>query len=292
MKEQFKKKVAEIKDGLPKEKWGEAIKATRHEMFPPQPEKIQCSNLGETTPVIKELAEAILKDEKNIIIRYLRLAATVGVKTVTVIDDDDGGCEGSREVKQRTICSGVPFGCMVAFKRDDKLYVGWSIRHTGRVLDKIALAGLFQRTFDAIYLPEHNALMSRPKAEAKKDVLMANFSKELMTFLTGSNINPVEELAFAKRSGKLHAIVRALRDNIGIHGPTTKAYPLGKFVMSEASGPIPKDIAKALQWFIPAAEEVFKVKSTNVGLIDKGTEKSLTAEVNTLPMVVNQTEGE
>lgn len=71
-----------------------------------------------------EIAKAIIENG-NCVIQYLREWPTVGLAEIQVDVD-------SPTYKKRVICSGKPYGCMVAFLHEDSLYVGWSRRSTAK----------------------------------------------------------------------------------------------------------------------------------------------------------------
>jgi len=70
------------------------------------------------------------------------------------------------------------------------------------------------------------------------------------------------ETAFSKKAGRTAAIVRGLKDTI-------EFTPKGNFVVSGASGPIPHDVARNLQWFVGQAEQAYGGKAANVSRPDQ-----------------------
>jgi len=262
--------------------------------------KIEPLNIGEMSEEDLEMAKKIMADDGNILIRYLRRRPTVGVKTV----EKDGHPETL--IKQRVICTGIPYGVLVGFQRDNKLHIGWSRRHSGVILAKDGLHKLLKETFDMLYEPQNHKLYDPENSdEAEKifDTLMAVFSKKMMDFLAGESHKAIEPVAFAKKVGKLTAIQRGLRDTIHFNGSRTKTFPMGKHVVSAASGPVVKEVARGLQWFIPMVEKIYEGKAINVGYpeladapevpaesVDMTTELAI-AE-NILPAVIHGEEGE
>ena len=256
MKEKLKAKVKEIKDAMPKEKWAEAIKAARAELA--EPEVVEISNVPYVTGDSLATAEGIMKDDENIIIRYLRKQPTVGVAV-------------KEEVKQRVICAGVPFGVMVAFMHNDQLYVGWSRRHSGKNLQKERLEKLFRGTITMMQDTRMVQKVSENQAGQNYEALLAEFAKTVRGFTKGDFLNDVEEVPFCKRKGKIAAIGRALKDTIMFEG---------KYIISAFSGPLPKEVAKNLPGFIRYAEEKFGTKASNVATDTEDT-KDLVVSVGT-----------
>ena len=268
MKEKLRAKVKEIKDTLPKDNWAGAIKAARAELA--EPEKVEVSNLPTVQGDKLTLAEEIMSTD--ILIRYLRRPPTVGV-AIKQADVD------APPVKKRVICAGTPFGVLVAFKYDDKLYVGWSRRHSGRLLRKQQLEGLFKGTITMMQDTRMVSKVSEEQAGRHYEALLFEFTKTVQSFLKGELFDEVEEVPFGKRKGKIAAIGRALDDTL---------LTTGKTLLSAFSGPLPKDVEKNLSWFIKVAEEKFGMKVSNLSELSEESKntKALTASVGTTPMVI------
>lgn len=213
-----------------------------------------------------ELAERILKDESNIVIRYLRKYPTVGLAILpmrdengAVIENKDNVAEKDRYIwlKKRVVCSGVPYACMVAFMHEDKLYVGWSKRlESCKLFESRELHSLFRDAVTTIYDPKMvDKMPSVVEAKENYQDMFSVFAGRLMEFLTMESPKEIE-VPFAKKSGKLAAIIRGLNDTIELGGKRT---------VSAASGPVPHDIARNLGWFVKMAEESYEGKAVNVG---------------------------
>jgi hypothetical protein len=196
----------------------------------------------------------ILKMNDCYIVRYLRRRPTVGVKTVTV--EDENSPSGTREYKQRVICSGIPYATMIAFKDgNDDLRIGWSRRHTGKTISKANLKGLFDGITRLMHDPKMVEKNAADETKANYEVLLGRFAKDMAEFLTGENFDPIEKVSFSKKHGRITAALRGLKDDIIISKNNT---------ISAASGPIPKDVARDLKWFIPMVEKIYEGKAANV----------------------------
>ncbi len=222
-----------------------------------------------------KLAERILKDEGNIVIRYLRKYPTVGLAVlpmrdetgaVIVRDESDAAIESKGDatekgryiwLKKRVVCSGVPYACMVAFMHEDKLHIGWSKRlESCKLFESRELHSLFRDAVTTIYDPKMVGKMpSVVEAKENYQDMFGVFASRLMEFLTMESPKEIE-VPFAKKSGKLAAIIRGLNDTIELGGKRT---------VSAASGPVPHDIARNLGWFVKMAEESYEGKAVNVG---------------------------
>jgi hypothetical protein len=192
-----------------------------------------------------ERARIILLSDKSYVVRYLRQYPTVGLATLPVRNKDGEIITDMDWVRKRVICSGTPFACMIAFKYQDKLLIGWSKRIADRKLVETAdLHSLFKGVMDNV-----------SEASDGYDALFAKFTGELVKFLTYQEPKDIE-ISFSKRGGKTAAIVRGLRDSITIHE--------NNFVKSDASGPVPHEVAKNLRWFVDQAEKAYGGKAANV----------------------------
>jgi hypothetical protein len=200
----------------------------------------------ESTKVDQEKARVILLDNKNYIVRYLRQYPTVGLATLPV-RNAGGEIIGDMDwVRKRVICAGVPYACLIAFKHQDKLLIGWSKRlETRKLIETEGLHSLFK-----------SAILLKPDVGDSYDDLFSKFASELLNFLTFQEPKDVE-IAFSKKAGKTAAIIRGLRDDITIYKDS--------FVKSGASGPVPHDVSRNLRWFVEHAEEAFGGKAANVG---------------------------
>lgn len=220
----------------------------------------------EVSPGDIEIAERILKDEGNIVIRYLRKYPTVGLAMLPMRDDNGVVIENKGDVaeeglykwiKKRVVCSGVPYACMVAFMHEDNLHIGWSKRlESCKLFESRELHSLFRDAVTTIYDPKMVGKMpSVVEAKENYQDMFGVFASRLMEFLTMESPKEIE-VPFAKKSGKLAAIIRGLNDTIELGGKRT---------MSAASGPVPHDIARNLGWFVKMAEESYEGKAVNVG---------------------------
>jgi hypothetical protein len=145
-------------------------------------------------------------------------------------------------VSTRVICSGVPFACLIAFKRGGKLFVGWSKRLDAK---KLISPEEMRKVFDDLIKSTRDA-----DGPDKFDT----FSNNLLKLLTEHK--PVDvEIPFSKAVGKSMAIIRGLRDTVMIDS---------KEIKSKVSGHLPNSIRRALPDFIKQAREAFNLPVTNV----------------------------
>jgi len=190
--------------------------------------------------VDETIAEAILKSEKNYTVRYLRQDPTVGLARIPVRNADGAVIEDAPTLRRRVICTGVPYACLIAFRHDSKLIIGWSKRIADRQLvETKELHNLFKTMTEGASFDE--------------------FSRKLVNFLSFQQPKEIE-IPFSKADGKTAAIIRGLNDTISFNG---------NFVTSEASGPIPHEVARNLSWFIEAAETIYGDKASNVAYPDQ-----------------------
>ena len=200
----------------------------------------------ESTKADQEHARVVLLKDSNYFVRYLRQYPTVGLATLPVRNAGGEIITDMDWIKRRVICSGVPYACLIAFKHQDKLLIGWSKRiETRQLIETDGLHGLFKSVMNDV-----------SEASDGYDSLFAKFTGELLNFLTGQSPKDVE-IAFSKKAGKTAAIIRGIRDDITIHA--------NNFVESGASGPVPHDVAKSLRRFIDQAEKAFDDTAANVG---------------------------
>jgi hypothetical protein len=191
-----------------------------------------------------ERARIILLSDKSYVVRYLRQYPTVGLATLPVRNKDGEIITDMDWVRRRVICSGTPFACMIAFKYQDKLLVGWSKRiETRKLIGSADLHSLFK------------VVINSDPDLGGYDTLFDKFTGELVNFLTYQKPKDIE-ISFSKRGGKTAAIIRGLRDNITIYE--------NNFVKSDASGPVPHEVAKNLRWFVDQAEKAYGGKAANV----------------------------
>ena len=195
-----------------------------------------------------ERARIVLLNDKSYVVRYLRQYPTVGLATVPVRNKDGEIITDMDWVRRRVICSGVPFACMIAFKYQDKLLIGWSKRiETKALVETPDLHMLFKAVLEST--------KDTTKDSDNYKGVFEVFCAQLMSVLSYSPAKDIE-MAFSKRDGKTAAIVRGLRDDITFHE--------NSFVTSAASGPIPHEVARNLRWFVDHAEKAYGGKAANV----------------------------
>jgi len=200
-----------------------------------------------STKVDEIKAKAILKSDDNYMVRYLRNEPTVALARVPARNADGGLLADAPAVRKKVICAGIPFASMIAFVHDHKLLIGWSKRIGDRQLvETQELHSLFRG------LLEESKGVSE-ESEDYKDMFNV-FSTRLVNFLAGQSPKEIE-ISFSKTGGKTAAIIRGLHDTISIKGNA---------IESEASGPVPHDIARNLGWFIELAERTYGQKAANV----------------------------
>ena len=71
----------------------------------------------------KNILSAKLLSKGAYITRYLRHNPTVGLATVKSEEDAD-----APYVRKRVICAGTPYACLIAFRYNNSLLIGWSKR--------------------------------------------------------------------------------------------------------------------------------------------------------------------
>jgi len=155
------------------------IKKTPYEMYgPPLP-----SGLELTDATIAEKAEKIAADAGSHVIRYIRRAPAVAVRTVKVDDD--------KSFKQAYVAKGHPYGVLLAFKDGDKLLVGWS-QHNQAIVDEESGERLEKLPFtrqDALKVAAMRALADEVIIKKKSaftsggQVLPDNVCREMKTFV-------------------------------------------------------------------------------------------------------------
>ncbi|MDX1314237.1 MAG: hypothetical protein R3356_01940 [Eudoraea sp.] len=210
-----------------------------------KPEILPCNIMS--TPGDVNQAERILKNTDNYIVRYLRKAPTVGIADVPVRHADGSVLKDVPPVRQRVICSGVPYACMIAFMEQDNLYIGWSKRIEERkLIETPDLHGLFRQIL------EDTQGVTEDSADYQDTFDV--FCNKLISVLSYSPKKDVE-ISFSKKAGKIAAVVRGLKDTIASKG---------SLMTSEASGVVPNEIAKNLGQFIDYAEKVYGSKAVNV----------------------------
>jgi hypothetical protein len=246
--EYFKSTIAQIKDTQPKEFWPRMIAAAKAAPLPaavmlettPSP----CNT--KTTKADIQRAKNILESIDNYIVRYVRHPATVALGIRPARNADGGIIADAPAIKQRVICSGVPYGCMIAFIYTDQLFIGWSKRiETRQFTGTGELRSLFRRVLDS----------SIPKTGSEYNEAFDLFSKKLIGLLSCQPFQETE-ISFSKSAGRVAAVVRGLKDSIIVNG---------KHFDSAASGPIPSEIAKQLAQFIEYAEQAYGNTAINVG---------------------------
>lgn len=195
------------------------------------------------------IADTIITIENNYIVRYIRKPAAVNWARIPVYNND-GSVIKDMYTKQKVICAGTPYACMIAFQHEEKLLVGWSKRiETQKFIKTGELIDLFRTILD--------------DKSPSYEVVYENFTSKLISFL---KCQPPKtyEISFSKKAGKIAAVIRGLNDNISISK---------NFICSESSGPIPSSVSKNLPWFIKRAEKVFDVKVANVSYKDRVVSK-------------------
>lgn len=198
------------------------------------------------------IAKAILKSIDNYLVRYLRHDPTVALAVKPARNQDGGILVDAPLVRQRVICAGIPYACIVAFMHDHKLLIGWSKRIADKqLMETEELHALFRG------LIEESKDITE-SSEGYQDMFEV-FSNRLVNFLSYQAPKEIE-ISFSKNAGKTAAIIRGLNDTISING---------NLVVSEASGPIPSEIARNLGWFIELAERNYGGKAANVAYPDQ-----------------------
>jgi len=201
-----------------------------------------------------QLSEYILKGETTV--KYLRKQATVGLAKVPVRDTSGTIIKDAPWKKKRVICSGIPYGCLIAFTLKDQLFIGWSKRLELQYIPETdQLHKLFTDLVKSIYDPKIVGKMAT-KTEAMENYKdsFSVFANQLTNFVTTNQPKDVE-IAFSKKIGKMTAIIRGLADKITFDGNN---------ITSLESGVIPSDIAKQLRHFTDGVEVKYDKKAVNV----------------------------
>jgi hypothetical protein len=256
--EYIKTIIDDIKDNNSKDRWSSLIKVA---MAKPLPGGLGLEELAapcniQTVEADKHKVRAILFDDQNYIVRYMRHEPTVGLATVPVRRPDGTVAVMKGEgdaivdmpwVRKRVICAGIPHACVIAFLYDHKLLIGWSKRVAEKSL--IETPDLHE-LFRAVLENTKTVTETSDNYQVNFDV----FCRQLMSVLSYSPAKDIEQ-SFSKKAGKAAAITRALNDTIIING---------NYVSSGASGPVPHEIARNLKWFVAHAEETYGGKAANV----------------------------
>lgn len=254
--EYIKTIIADIKDNNSKERWPSLIKTATAASLPAhlELEDLTAPCNIKTVETDKHKVKAILLDDQNYTVRYLRHEPTVGLATLPIRRPDGtiATMKGEGDsivdmpwVRKRVICSGIPHACMIAFMYDHKLLIGWSKRVAEKsLIETPDLHQLFKTVLDS----------SIPKDSGDYQESFGVFCRQLMSVLSYSPAKDIEK-SFSKKAGKAAAIRRGLNDTIIING---------NYVTSAASGPVPHEIARNLKWFISHAEDAYDGKAANV----------------------------
>lgn len=211
----------------------------------------------------EDLAQArkIIAANDDLIIRYLRKDRSVHFAKVPVRDengaiitqdvstyDEAGNVTGSKKKwitkNKLVICSGIPTGVLVAVKVNEALRIGWSRR-----MDAVKLIG----TRDLTASFEEVVSMIRGVKDDNYDKVFASFCAQ-MVHIMSSNPQKDVEVSFSKEAGREAAVLRALLDEITVYK---------RVCVSNASGPIPNEVARGLRWFVQQAEEAFGQEAEN-----------------------------
>lgn len=185
---------------------------------------------------------------KPMLIRYLRRAGNVPILIIKQpLVKPNGKVIPLSKNDVKAVLNKIPYACMVAFTSGSKpdLLIGWSKRFEGKQLPDSSLLRLLYSDIAK--------LVDEPSLGLK--TVLAEFSDRLSRFMSIEGMKDVE-ICFSKRAGKVSAILRALHDTISINDHN--------YVESSVSGVIPKDVTKALAWFIPHAESIYGSKAKNV----------------------------
>ena len=186
--------------------------------------------------------------ENKVIIRYLRTSPTVGLKWVPIRDKAGKILEDLPPKRVQVICHGTPVACLTAVIVDGALRIGWSRR-----LDTKALLAT-QPLYDLFESVIEDVQGLKPESENYEEAFQT-FCKAIIRTLSDVPTKD-HELSFSKDAGRTAATIRALLDDIIIVNK--------KVMKSDASGPIPNDVARGLRKFIPQVEEKFGKTAENV----------------------------
>ena len=201
-----------------------------------------------------QLSEYILKGETTI--KYLRKDPTVGLAKVPVRDTSGAIIVDAPWRKKRVICSGIPYGCLIAFTLKKQLFIGWSKRLELQYIPETdQLHTIFSDLVKSVYDPKMVGKMAtKDRAIENYKDLFSIFANQLSNFMTINQPKDVE-IAFSKKIGKMTAIIRGLGDTITLNGNN---------VTSLESGVVPSDITKELRGFIDGVEIKYNQKAVNV----------------------------
>lgn len=152
---------------------------------------------------IQEQKEALelSYDTDSLVVRFVRRGPSIS----TTVDESGK--------KKHTIANGAPHACLVAFMKDNKLYVGWS---------------------------KHNASMIAENG--------AVIPRALIGHVEG-NIRPLEDKPFTKEHARYTAILRGLVDSIVIQGKEIRSGNSNKVIPSCISRELTTFVARARKRF-------------------------------------------
>jgi len=201
-----------------------------------------------------KLSEYILKGD--VTIKYLRKAPTVGLAKVPIRDTNGIILKDIPWKKERVICSGVPYGCLIGFILKNQLFIGWSKRIELQYIPETdQLHKLFTNLVKIIYNPKMiDKMPTKHDTIDNYKELFSIFANQLTDFITNNKPKDVE-IGFSKKIGKMTAILRGLGDTITLDGDN---------ITSLESGVIPSDVVKQLKHFINSVETKYNKKAVNV----------------------------
>ena len=154
-------------------------KVSRYEKYgEPKP-----SFIGAIRPEDREVAEMILGgDRKEVLIRYIREAPVIQKHTVK-----EEGMTGKGERTVLKIAKGMPLAVVVAFKHGDKVYVGWSKRHS-------PLVDIDDATNEKVLVEVEDLIFT--KQDAVKVAILRALADKLV--IKGKNIKSSNQLPLPK----------------------------------------------------------------------------------------------
>ncbi|MGD9157702.1 MAG: hypothetical protein PVG39_04805 [Desulfobacteraceae bacterium] len=176
------------------------------------------------------------------IVKYLRHIPTVGLARLPHPHEN-----GPEWYYKRVICSGVPYGCMIAFQKDGKLFVGWSKRmEDSRLVETHEL----HEAFRDLLKEAQNTGEDSEDYDTKFNTFVSNLTA-LMTRAEAKDV----EVSFSKKTGKLMAVLRGLEETLEVSD---------KRITSSVSNIVPAEVSRGLRSFIQQAEKTFGMKVSNV----------------------------
>lgn len=182
------------------------------------------NNKVDLTVEMMKKARDMANDNSGTMIKYLRDYKVAAIK------NEQGHITGNKVIK------GQPYAAMVAFKEGDKIIIGWSKRHSGKLVN-----------IEGYLVPEREF----------DPALFVTLTRSITDVMKQAKYMDIEPLPFSKKDAVAVAILRGMTDTITIKAGTVT-------LRTKDGRCIPKCIERVLPHFIQRAESYFKVPAVNV----------------------------